>query len=97
LERDSAMPVKTEPPDFGCHPIDAIASDAAATCINRLIALVDANDQSPHVKAILGRDVAKDFTDIVGFCFRKLEISPWGDDERAAFAAEGGPETKARD
>jgi hypothetical protein len=97
MDRDSAMPVKTEPPHFGCHPIESTEPAHAVSCIDRLLLAINAKDQTPFTRALHSRVMADDFTDMVGFCFRKLEISPWGDDERAAYAADWGHVTKTGD
>jgi hypothetical protein len=90
MERDSAMPVKTEPPDVGCNPIVATSPEAALGYVERLIAMNNVDHQTPHMKAIFCRHMADELTDVVGYSFRKLDVSPWGDDERAELAAEAG-------
>jgi hypothetical protein len=81
------MPVKFQPPDLGSNPIEATGPDRALNCIQQLTSIIQAPDSSPYSKAMLTRVVANEFSNTVGYCFRKLEISPWGDEERAELAA----------
>lgn len=88
------MPVKFRPPEMGSSPIEATSSETALMYIQQLIAMNEVGHQTPHMKAILSRHLVDDLTDVVGYCFRKLDVSPWGDDERAEIAAEREAERK---
>jgi hypothetical protein len=82
------MPVQFEPPDVGCNPLEATSADASVGMLDRLLAMNNVDHQGPRMKAIFCRYMANEFTGVVGYCYRKLEISPWGDEERAALAAD---------
>lgn len=87
MHSDSAMPVKTVPTNFGSNPVEVTKPEHALGCIDRVMAIIQAPDNSPYSRAMLSRVVVNEFSDVTAYCFRKLEISPWGDEERAELAA----------
>ena len=68
---------------MGRDPIQATGPDSTLAMIERLIALGEADHQTPETKARLCRDMTDEFTDTVGYCFRELDVAPWGEDLRA--------------
>ncbi len=72
------MPPKTRSPERDCDPIQATGPDSALAMIERLIAMGNVDHQSPALKAQLCRHMTDEFTGTVGYCFRELDIAPWG-------------------
>lgn len=82
--------------DYSTHPVEAMQPTRAVGHIEQILAVIHTEHQSGPVKAKFVRLLADEHTDMVNYCFRKLDVSPFGDDVRAEIEAERAAE-RARD
>lgn len=73
MERDSVIPGNSGSAQPGGDPAGAATFPSALDYLDKLIALQDAAHQTPRMKAILGRDVAREAASVTVACLRGLD------------------------